>query len=344
LPFGKPFYDKSGYCDDCVDEKYFIFFFYLCDAMEKFELHILGCGSALPTTRHFPTSQVLNVRDKLYMIDCGEGAQLQFRKSRLRFSRLNHIFISHLHGDHCFGLLGLISTFNLLGRTAELHIYSPVGLEELLNPMLSFFNREMTYKLCFHEFNTKQSAVIFEDRSLTVTTLPLQHRLPCCGFLFAEKPTPNHIIREMIDFYQVPLYELNRIKNGADYVTPDGQQIPNEVLTRPSLPPRRYAYCSDTIYQPSLVASLSGVDLLFHEATFASSEESRARETFHTTAAQAARLAQAASVKRLLIGHYSARYEDETILLQEASAIFPNTILCSENLCVSIESQSANEP
>lgn len=311
--------------------------------MEKFELHILGCGSALPTTRHFPTSQVLNVRDKLFMIDCGEGAQLQFRKSRLRFSRLNHIFISHLHGDHCFGLFGLISTLNLLGRTAALHIYSPVGLEELLNPMLSFFNREMTYKLCFHEFDTKQSAVIYEDRSLTVTTLPLQHRLPCCGFLFAEKPTPNHIIREMIDFYQVPLYELNRIKNGADYVTPDGRQIPNAVLTRPSLPPRRYAYCSDTIYQPSLAATLAGVDLLFHEATFASSEEVRARETFHTTAAQAAQLAKTAAVKRLLIGHYSARYEDETVLLQEASAIFLNTILCSENLCVPIEYESSKE-
>ena len=187
--------------------------------MEKFELHILGCGSALPTTRHFPTSQVLNVRDKLYMIDCGEGAQLQFRKSRLKFSRLNHIFISHLHGDHCFGLLGLISTLNLLGRTAELHIYSPVGLEQLLQPMLDFFNHQMTYKVIFHEFETKDSLLIYEDRSITVTTIPLRHRMPCCGFIFAEKPRPSHIVREMIDFYQVPLYELNRIKNGADYVT-----------------------------------------------------------------------------------------------------------------------------
>ena len=190
--------------------------------MEKLELHILGCGSALPTTRHFPTSQVLNVRDKLLMIDCGEGAQLQFRKSCLKFSRLTHIFISHLHGDHCFGLPGLISTLNLLGRTAELHIHSPRGLEELLMPMLDFFNRQMTYKVLFHEFDTKEAALIYEDRSLTVTTIPLRHRMPCCGFLFAEKPRPNHIIREMVDFYQVPVYELNRIKNGADYVTPEG--------------------------------------------------------------------------------------------------------------------------
>ena len=175
--------------------------------MEKFELHILGCGSALPTTRHFATSQVVNVRDKLYMIDCGEGSQLQFRKSRLKFSRLNHIFISHLHGDHCFGLLGLISTLNLLGRTAELHIHSPKGLETLLAPMLSFFCRQMTYKVLFHEFETKEPGMIYEDRSLTVTTIPLRHRMPCCGFLFAEKQRPNHIIREMVDFYEVPVYE-----------------------------------------------------------------------------------------------------------------------------------------
>ena len=290
--------------------------------MEKFELHILGCGSALPTTRHFPTSQIVNVRDKLFMIDCGEGAQLQFRKSHLKFSRLNHIFISHLHGDHCFGLLGLISTLNLLGRTAELHIHSPKGLETLLTPMLDFFNRQMTYKILFHEFDTKEPMQIYEDRSLTVTTIPLRHRMPCCGFLFAEKRRPNHIIREMVDFYQVPVYELNRIKNGADYVTPEGKTVSNNLLTRPSAPSRSYAYCSDTIYLPSIVEQIKGVDLLFHEATFANEDAPRAKETFHTTAAQAAEIARKAEVKKLLIGHFSARYEDENILLQEASAIF----------------------
>lgn len=304
--------------------------------MEKFDLHILGCGSALPTTRHFPTSQVLNVRDKLFMIDCGEGAQLQFRKSRLKFSRLNHIFISHLHGDHCFGLLGLISTLNLLGRTAELYIHSPKGLEALLTPMLEFFNRQMTYQVHFHEFETKEAALIYEDRSLTVTTIPLRHRMPCCGFLFAEKPRPNHIIREMVDFYQVPVYELNRIKNGADYVTPEGETVPNSRLTTPAEPPRSYAYCSDTIYVPSVVEQIKGVDLLFHEATFADEDAPRAKETFHTTAAQAAELAKNAGVKRLLIGHFSARYEDETVLLQEASAVFPDTRLAKETLCVAI--------
>lgn len=304
--------------------------------MEKFELHILGCGSALPTTRHFATSQVINLRDKLYMIDCGEGSQLQFRKSRLRFSRLNHIFISHLHGDHCFGLLGLISTFGLLGRTAELHIHSPKGLEELYAPLFAFFCKNMSYQVVFHEFATKEPAVVYEDRTLTVTTIPLRHRIPCCGFLFAEKPRPNHIIREMIDFYQVPVYELNRIKNGEDYVTPEGEIIPSSRLTRPSDPPRRYAYCSDTIYRKEIVRQVEGVDLLFHEATFAQTELVRAKETFHTTAAQAAQIALDAKVKQLVIGHFSARYEDEQVLLDEAAAVFPATILAKENLCIDL--------
>ena len=284
--------------------------------MEKFELHILGCGSALPTTRHFATSQVVNLRDKLFMIDCGEGA--------------------HLHGDHCFGLMGLISTFGLLGRTAELHIHSPKGLEELLTPMLNFFCHTLAYKVIFHEFDTRQTSVVYEDRSMTVTTIPLQHRIPCCGFLFAEKARPNHIIRDMVDFYKVPVYELNRIKNGSDYVTPEGEVIANTRLTRPSDPPRKYAYCSDTIFRPEIVKQLSGVDLLFHEATFAESELARAKETYHTTAAQAARIALEAGVRQLVIGHFSARYEDESILLKEASAVFPNTILAKENLCISL--------
>lgn len=309
---------------------------YLCNIMEKFELHILGCGSALPTTRHFPTSQIVNLRDKLYMIDCGEGAQLQFRKSRLKFSRLNHIFISHLHGDHCFGLMGIISTLNLLGRTAELHIHSPKGLEDLFAPMLAYFNHQMTYNILFHEFEAKQPSLIYEDRSMTVTTIPLKHRMPCCGFLFAEKPRLNHILRDMVDFYQVPTYELNRIKNGADYVTPEGEVIPNSRLTRPSEPPRRYAYCSDTIYLPSITDQIKGVDLLFHEATFAEDAAPRAKETYHTTAKQAAQIARDAEVKKLLIGHFSARYEDESILLKEAQTVFSDVQLAKETLCISV--------
>jgi len=304
--------------------------------MEKFELHILGCGSALPTTRHFATSQVLNVRDKLFMIDCGEGCQMQFRRSRLKFSRLNHIFISHLHGDHCFGLLGLISSFGLLGRTADLHIYSPAGLEELLQPMLKFFCDNLPYKVFFHAFETKRPTLIYEDRSLAVTTIPLKHRIACCGFLFAEQPTLNHIIRDMVDFYEIPLYELNRIKSGEDYVTADGTVVPNARLTIPADPPRKYAYCSDTIYRESVIEQIKEVNLLFHEATFAQKEQARARETFHTTAAQAATIAKKANVKQLVIGHFSARYEDESVLLEEAQMVFPETILARENLCITI--------
>lgn len=304
--------------------------------MEKFEVHILGCGSALPTTRHLATSQVINIREKLFMIDCGEGAQVQLRKSRLKFSRLNHIFISHLHGDHCFGLMGLISTFGMLERTANLHIHCHADLQRILEPQIEFFCKGMPYNVVFELFNPGEQTVIYDDRSVSVETIPLRHRVPCCGFLFREKPTPNHIRRDMIDFYQIPTYLINRIKNGEDYVLEDGTVIPNARLTIPSDPPRSYAYCSDTCYLPRICEQIKGCDLLFHEATFADADAKRAKETFHTTAPQAAEIAKAAQVKKLIIGHYSARYEDESILLKEASEVFPQTILAQENLKIEL--------
>ena len=304
--------------------------------MEKFEVHILGCGSALPTTRHFASSQVVNIREKLFMIDCGEGAQLQLRRSKLKFTRLNHIFISHLHGDHCFGLMGLISTFGLVGRTATLHIHCHADLERILTPQLEYFCKGMAYNVEFHLINPTKAEVVYEDRSVTVSSIPLRHRIPTCGFLFAEKPTPNHIIRDMIDFYKVPVFELNRIKNGEDYVLPDGTVIPNNRLTTPPAPPRSYAYCSDTVYLPRIAAQVAGVDLLFHEAAFTERAAVRAKQTLHSTAAQAARIAKDAQVKRLLIGHFSARYEDEKALLEEAQAIFPDTLAADEGLKISL--------
>lgn len=304
--------------------------------MEKFEVNILGCGSALPTTRHNATSQVVNIREKLFMIDCGEGTQVQLRKSRLKFSRLNNIFISHLHGDHCFGLMGLISTFGMLERTADLHIYSHPDLKVLLNPHLDFFCKGMPYKVIFHDINPAERSIIYEDRSLTVETVPLRHRLPTCGFLFREKPTPNHIIREMTDFYKVPLYMMNRIKNGEDFVTDDGSVIPNSRLTIPSDPPRSYAYCSDTSYIPYITEQIQNVDVLFHEATFTDSEKARAKATQHSTARQAADIALKANAGQLIIGHFSARYETEECLLNEAREVFPNTILANENLRIEI--------
>lgn len=304
--------------------------------MEKFEVNILGCGSALPTTRHFSSSQVVNIREKLFMIDCGEGAQLQLRRSKLKFTRLNHIFISHLHGDHCFGLMGLISTFGLLGRTATLHIYAHEELERLLQPQLEFFCKGMTYEVKFHHIDPTKAEMIYEDRSVSVTTIPLRHRIPSCGFLFQEKKTPNHIIRDMIDFYQIPVFELNRIKNGADYVCPDGTIVPNGRLTTPSASPRSYAYCSDTVYQRNILSQIKGVDLLFHEATFMHEDAARAKETFHTTTLQAAEIARDAEVKQLVIGHFSARYENEELLLEETQSLFPNTLLAKENLRITL--------
>ncbi len=304
--------------------------------MEKFELNILGCGSALPTMRHQATSQVVNVREKLFMIDCGEGTQVQLRRSRLKFSRLNHIFISHLHGDHCFGLIGLISTFGMLERTADLHIYSHPDLVNLLQAQIDYFCKGMSYEVKFHPFDPKAQTVIYDDRSVSVETIPLRHRMPTCGFLFREKPTPNHIRRDMIDFYHIPLWMINRIKEGEDFVTEEGKNIPNQWLTTPSDPPRTYAYCSDTAYYPSIVDQIQGADLLFHEATFANSDQARAKQTYHSTAQQAARIARDAQVKRLLIGHFSARYEDENQLLQEAKEVFPATTLAYENLQLSI--------
>lgn len=304
--------------------------------MEKFEVNILGCGSALPTMRHFPSGQVVNVRDKLFMIDCGEGAQLQLRRSRLKFSRLNHIFISHLHGDHCFGLMGLISTFGLLGRTETMHIYAPAPLESLLRPQLDFFCQNMGYEVQVHEIHADAYQLIYEDRSLEVYAFPLHHRIACMGFHFREKPVLPHIVREKIDFYHVPDYAIARIKLGEDWTLPDGTVVPNAHFVRPADPPRSYAYCSDTSFLPQLAKDLQGVDLLYHEATFAESDKRRARETCHSTAREAAEMARLCGARKLCIGHFSARYEEENVLLLEAREVFPNTILANENLKISL--------
>ncbi len=298
--------------------------------MEKFEVHILGCGSALPTLRHHPASQVVNIHEKLIMIDCGEGAQLQMRRARLPFARLNHIFISHLHGDHCFGLPGLISTFGLLGRTAPLFIHAPQDLESLLRPLLDFHCKGTAFKVEFLPFSTSAPSVIYDDRTMEITALPLRHRLPCCGFIIREKASLPHIRRDMIDFYGIPNYEIARIKLGGDWIREDGTVIPNSRLVKPALPPRSYAYISDTVFMPENAPHLHHIDLLYHEATFEEAETKRAVETFHATARQAGEMAQMAEVKKLIIGHFSSRYNDEKVLLNEARSIFPNTEAAQE--------------
>ena len=300
--------------------------------MEPFRVHILGCGSALPTMRHMSSMQVVECRGKFYMVDCGEGAQIQMRRSSLSFDKLGHIFISHLHGDHCFGIIGMISTMGLLGRTSTLHIHAPGELEPMLKAQLAmFFLHDFGYSVEFHAIDTHRQQVIFEDRSLTVESIPLEHRMPCAGFLFREKPTLPHIRRDMIDMYGIPISQINNIKAGQDYTLPDGTIVPNNRLVTPADPPRSYAYCSDTRYMPQLHKVVAGVSTLYHESTYASDKQSSAEKYFHSTAHQAAMVARDAQVGKLLLGHYSARYTNETILLEEAREVFENTFLTDEN-------------
>jgi ribonuclease Z len=298
--------------------------------VESFRVHILGCGSALPTIRHYPSSQIVEVHDKLFMIDCGEGTQLQMRRSHLRFARLGHVFISHLHGDHCFGLIGMISTLGLLGRTARLHVYADKALEPILQQQLLSFCVDLSFEVVFHAIDTRVSEVVFEDRSLTVETIPLAHRVPTCGFLFREKAALPHIRRDMIDMYGIPLSQIMNIKNGADWTNDDGETIPNCRLVKPADPPRSYAYCSDTRYKPDICQQLRGVSTLYHESTYGDDNLMMAQKYFHSTARQAATIARDAGVLQLILGHFSSRYDDENVLLNEAKDVFQNTHLADE--------------
>lgn len=304
--------------------------------MEPFNVYILGCGSALPTLRHYASSQVVELRGKQFMVDCGEGTQMQLRRSRIRFTKLNAVFISHLHGDHCFGLIGMISTFGMLGRTAPLHVYADEALGGMLRAQIKLFCSGLDYEVVFHPIDTTKNEIVYEDRSLTVTSIPLRHRVPCCGYLFREKPTLPHIRRDMLNVYDIPVSQINNIKLGADWTTEDGTVIPNSRLVTPAAPVRSYAYCSDTIYLPKLHELVKGVTTLYHESTYGSDNEAMAKKYCHSTAAQAAMVARDAGVGSLILGHYSARYEDESVLLDEARKIFPNTVLASENACFEV--------
>lgn len=300
--------------------------------MEPFKIHILGCGSALPTLKHNASSQLIEMRGKCFMVDCGEGAQMQFRRSHIHFSKLNAIFISHMHGDHCFGLMGLLSTLGMLGRTSKLRIYAPKEYATLFRQQVEFFMQTMEYEMEMIPVDTEKQQIIYEDHSLTVETVPLQHRVPCCGFIFREKPTLPHIRRDMIDYYGIPVSQINNIKNGADWTNEDGDMIPNVRLVQPADPPRSYAYCSDTRFVPGLKEKVKGVTVLYHESTYTSDQEDRAKIYYHSTARQAATIAAGAGVGTLLLGHYSARYNDEQVLLEEAKAVFDHSILSQEGM------------
>ena len=287
--------------------------------MAEFELNILGCGSATATLQHLPSCQVLNVRGRLMMIDCGEGAQLEMRRMRLKCSRLNNIFISHLHGDHCFGLLGLLSTMALNGKggTVTIHIFKEGA--ELFGKMLDFFCRE-------------RRAVIYEDNAITVSTFPVTHRVPCVGFLFKEKTKQRHINPEACRRYDVPIHAMNSLRQGCDYVTPGGIVVPNSELTLDAEPSISYAYCADTKYSTRVIKAVEGVDWLYHEATYGDEKEKIAIQRRHSTARQAAMVAREARVKRLLLGHFSSRYDGSQLLEQQAQEVFPNAIAVKEGM------------
>ncbi|MBQ3959023.1 MAG: ribonuclease Z [Muribaculaceae bacterium] len=303
--------------------------------MTRFELNILGCGSATTSLQHLPSCQVLNIRDNLFMIDCGEGAQLEMRRMKLKFSRLNHIFISHLHGDHCFGLPGLLSTLALLGKTGSvtLHIFEE-GAEQFKR-LMDYFCRDMSYELRFHIIEPRK-AVIYEDNGITVTTFPLRHRIPAVGFLFAEKPKLRHINPEAVLRHEVPQHYMNNLRQGKDYVTPGGLVIPNSELTTDADPAISYAYCSDTMLSKRVINAVRGVDWLYHEATYGDECAVQARKRYHSTARDAATVARDAGVKQLIIGHFSNRYQDNSVLLEQAREVFPSTLLAREGLVLDL--------
>lgn len=298
--------------------------------MQNFELTILGCSSATPTSKRNPTSQLLTIAERYFLIDCGEATQIQLRKYKIKFQRINHIFISHLHGDHYFGLLGLLSSMHLLGRTTDLHLFCPAELKEIIDLQLHASQTNLRFKIVYHFHKYIDNDLIFEDDKVTVKTVVLNHRIPCCGFIFVEKPLPYNITKEVIEKYNIPVEQIHLIKNGADFKTESGKLIPNEKLVVAKPPIRSYAFCSDTLYDERVLKIISGVTLLYHEATFLHEMLTRAIETFHTTALQAATIAKKARVKQLMIGHYSARYKDLQPLLDEAKNVFDNTILAVE--------------
>lgn len=298
--------------------------------MSDYRINILGSGSALPKINAFPTSQILEMRGHQYMIDCGEGAQIRMRQYAVKYSRLNHIFISHLHGDHFFGLPGMISSMAMLGRTADITIHAFPDLERLLRPVFDFFLADFPFEVKFESFRPNVSEVIYEDKVLRVRTIPLVHRVPCSGFIFEEHPKELHLVPKMLNAYNVPISKYKELKAGADFVTDDGEVVPNRRFTLPPSPSRRFAYMSDTVYSEKYLDLVSGADCLYHESTFLSSDGPKILARQHSSAEQAALFAKKANVKKLIIGHYSARYGSPELFLKEAKSVFCNVVAATD--------------
>lgn len=291
-------------------------------------LTILGFNSAIPTVKTAPTSQVLDMGGKLILIDCGEGTQVQLRKAKIKFSKINHIFISHLHGDHCFGLPGLIASFRLLGRENPLHVYGPKGIKMMLETIFTITETHRGFEVIYHEIEGNSSQLVFEDKNLTVHTIPLDHRIYCNGYLFREKPKDRILnMKEVSKYPEIQHFDYQKLKNGQDFTLSDGYVLKNETLTLPPPPSHSYAYCSDTRYNESIIPIIKNADLLYHEATFLHNLKEMADYTGHTTALEAAQIAKAAHVGKLILGHFSNRYDDLSVFLDEALPIFPETYL-----------------
>ena len=291
-------------------------------------LTILGFNSAIPTVNTAPTAQFLEMDERCFLIDCGEGTQVQLRKAKARFSKINHIFISHLHGDHCFGLPGLIASFRLLGRETPLHVYGPKGIKEMLETIFRLTETHQGFEVVYHELENKNSEKIYEDNRIEVFTIPLNHRIYCNGYLFREKPKERHLnIEEVSKYPEIQTCDYHNLKLGKDFVLSDGYVLKNEVLTKEPSKSVSYAFCSDTRYLEKIIPIIQNVDVLYHEATFLHDLKKMADYTGHTTALEAAQIAKKAKVGKLILGHFSNRYNDLTVFTDEAKTVFPNTFL-----------------
>jgi ribonuclease Z len=302
----------------------------------SFDLNILGSSSALPTVKRFPTAHLLKVDERFFLIDCGEGTQVQLRKFGHNPSRIHHIFISHLHGDHVFGLFGLLSTLGMLGRRVALNLYGPDTLEPMMKQHFSYFG-SLPFEINYISPDRDGGGFIFEDDRITVTPIPLKHRTTCYGYLFKEKSKALNMRKERIAEYGLGIADVVQIKQGTDYVTTNGEVIPNKLLTQAPFKPRSYAYISDTVFDPSISEKVKNVDLLFHEATFAEKDKKLAKSTLHSTARQAATVAKEAGARKLLIGHFSSRYKDSALLVEEAKTVFEATFGVIDGECYSVD-------
>ncbi len=312
--------------------------------MVELTVTILGCGSAKPTLRHHTSSQILSHSGKLYMIDCGEGTQTQFLRYGFHPGQLEHIFISHAHGDHCLGLVGLLSSLSLDKRTTDINLHVPADFVDILQAQIDFFVTHADFDIRILPIDCKKPTVIHSDPHFDVTAFPLEHRVPCYGFLFREKQGSRHIIPECIKQYAIPCTEIERIRGGGDFTTADGRVVPNEVLTTPPDPARSYAYLSDTRPVMQYADLLQGVDLLYHDATYCEGDEELARKYGHSTAAQAAEFAKACGAGKLLLGHFSSRYKTEDCFRECATRYFPDVILADEGVTVKITTTLSSPP